>query len=211
MPRSAPASLLAAAAAEDPVIARHREERRREAPPAAILPVQGDPLPSYEPREGSPPLPKAPGIRLAAPRLTVLGGKRPSCVLRGRFRLPVRDVDRVDRPGGARLPPGAERLATRPTAVVPISLLLIGSVSVAPLVWRLGVPTFEPIGDGGLATGFSAQPSGPRHHAGERLLPVDLPARRPGPRAWRDSAIEWRAWLTAASRIALHLSEPIRI
>lgn len=125
----------------DPEVERLLAAREAEAAPAAVWPVAGEPRPRYD-GEGAPPLPDAAGIVLVAERLIPVDSSTP-CILRGSFRLPIRPRDRAPR---SPLTPLLSRL---PTAVVPISIVLVGSRYAAPVVWRLAVPSFRPLEERG--------------------------------------------------------------
>lgn len=132
----------------DPEAERFVEARERRPAPETVWPPAGDPFPRYD-GEGMPALPDAPGIVLGAQRVLPI---EPStkCILTGGFRLPIRPRDRA--PSG-RLSPLLSRL---PQAVVPISVVVVGSRYPGPLVWRLAVPSFRPLderGDALMATG----------------------------------------------------------
>lgn len=102
----------------------------------------------YVKRAESPDLPEKAGISLAAQRVTVMRADRP-CMLHGSFRLPAKALPQMPRPAGEKAP----------TAIVPIGLLLTGSVHAEPVVLNINVPSYAPlekIGGETFATGFFA-------------------------------------------------------
>lgn len=115
-----------------------------------------DPFPNYRQREGSPELPEGVGIHFTVDRVAEPGeGRR--CVLRGSFRLPATELERVpfDPETGRLLEVGAPGA----TAVVKIHLIGTGTNVVGPMVLPLRVPSFDAIApEGGpqeaLVTGF---------------------------------------------------------
>ena len=139
----------------DPEVTRYLEERSRQPDPMAIWPKPGVVLPSYERRDGSPALPATLGITLVTPRVVPVSDAA-RALLHGSFRLPIRPRDRC--------PPAPFATVSRPaTAVVPITVVLVGSRHAAPVVWRLAVPSLEPVldEDGTLvARGFFALDTG---------------------------------------------------
>ena len=93
---------------------------------------------SYLPLADSPELPETSGIVLSLPRVQVIDPEQ-GLPLKGAFRLPV---------DNARLAPNtADPLVLEEEtvgAVVPINLVLTGSASAIPFVWRLLVPVYQP-------------------------------------------------------------------
>jgi hypothetical protein len=87
-------------------------------------------------------LPEEIGIALSAPRVIPVE-REVRYPLHGSFRLPIRGRDRVPLPAARGA--GAVGLESRETAVVPISLLVIGSRYAKPTVWRLLVPSHAPL------------------------------------------------------------------
>jgi len=147
----------------DPAVAEYKDAREKEIEPPPVFPaaalspleMQGHdpanqpPLPCYSKWSGSPGIPAAPGIALAADRVVPLAPKT-ACVIRGSFRLPVRERDKVK---GAQA--GARDAHDRPTAIVGITLLLTGSDSAAPILVPLKVPSYDPLpADKAEATGY---------------------------------------------------------
>ncbi len=110
-------------------------------PPPATPPspdAHPHPLPDYTRRRDSPDLPDKPGLRLSAKRVIPIERKT-RCPLLASFRLPVQPHHIAQQPTT-----GSDSDAPE-TAVVPISLLLTGSVRVAPCLLRLAVPSYEPL------------------------------------------------------------------
>lgn len=113
--------------------------------PRRVHPEIGKGEVSYRREEGSPDLPEQIGINLAVQRVTVNRADRP-CLLHGSFRLPAPPM-----PAGAKTSPGL------PTAIVPIGLLLTGSVRPEPIVLNLDVPSYVPaerVGGQATVTGY---------------------------------------------------------
>jgi hypothetical protein len=147
---------------EDPAVLTYLRERDRRPVTLSITPPPApsmtDPfakeivtLPDYKDRTDSPAIPEAPGIALSPDRVVDLR-RQSGCVVRGSFRLPIASRYVVQRPAGA-VPDGANLH----TALVPISLLVIGSDSVVPKVFPLVVPTYDPVSaNGGIVTGYFA-------------------------------------------------------
>ncbi len=121
----------------DPEAARYLDERKSRPNPSPIWPTPGAALPSYDRRDGSPALPEGPGIALATPRVVPVH-EASRALLHGSFRLPIRPRDRC-------APAPFATLSRPATAVVPITVVLLGSRYATPVVWRLAVPSFEPV------------------------------------------------------------------
>ncbi len=147
-----------------------RREKVDAAPPESVWPplpiIRGaidraldggiDPFPNYRQRDGSPELPDTVGIRFTVDRVAEPGeGRR--CVLRGSFRLPATELERVPfDPETGRL---VEVGAPAATAVVRIHLVGTGTSVIGPMVLPLRVPSFDAIAPGSdsegvLVTGF---------------------------------------------------------
>lgn len=141
-----------------------RRQHREPAPPDRVWPplpeIRGaieraldggiDPFPNYRARDESPALPEGEGVHFTVDRVVEPGQR---CVLRGSFRLPVTDVERVpfDPETGRLMDVGAAGA----TAVVKIHLVATGTRVVGPVVLPLRVPTFDPIpAEGGLVSGY---------------------------------------------------------
>lgn len=132
-------------AKEDPAALALARRRLEAGPPSPFPAPSADrDLPSYARRAESPPLPDGPGIALAVDRVFLMEGDAP-LVLRGSFRLPVREHERIARP-----------IFGEPTAVVPITLVLAGADDPGPFVLPLSVESHAPIDENGLTTGWFA-------------------------------------------------------
>lgn len=107
-----------------PLPARAVWPRADHADPSALPRYRVDPVSLPPPRSG--------GLALALPQAEVEAGAR--CVLRGSFRLPVAPGDRARAECGDR----------SASAVLPISLLVVGRERPGPTVIALGVPSYEP-------------------------------------------------------------------
>jgi hypothetical protein len=146
--------VVEAAGYEDPAVEEFLGNYRAELlGPPAVDPEPGDEIPTYQQQEASPELPAEPGLALAVERVSPLLPEA-RCPLRGSFRLPVRTCHIVKPEEGGE---GGELPEEAPTAVVPINLLLTGSVDPTPQVVKLGVPSYTPletVGDDTLATGY---------------------------------------------------------
>ena len=155
---------------QDPEVAAYLAKRRAAAalepapavwPPLPRLPgaigraLGGgpDPYPNYRQSPQSPPLPDTVGIALKLDRVVEPPPDR-RAVLRGSFRLPVTERERVLFDPQTGVPqdvgvPGA-------TAVVKIHLVATGAERVGPFVFGLRVPTYDalPVDGPAEATGF---------------------------------------------------------
>jgi hypothetical protein len=137
----------------DPAVAEYLEAREKDiepppvSPAAAISPLdmkgrdlaKQPPLPCYSRWSGSPGIPAAPGIALAVDRVVPITANT-ACVLRGSFRLPVQDRDKVKHAQAQ-----TQEVFDRPTAVVGITLLLTGSDSAVPVLVAIKVPSYDPV------------------------------------------------------------------
>lgn len=108
---------------------------------------------NYKAESGSPALPAEAGIAISARReFTYKAGEK--CLLHGSFRLPVLPSQGVPRdPNGKALAEVGDKSAT---AVVPISLVVVGDQMVGAIVFPLKVPTYDSIDlspDATVATG----------------------------------------------------------
>jgi hypothetical protein len=141
--------LVESAGYEDPAVDDFlREYRARRLAPPMPYPEPAEPaqpLPSFRREDNSPDIPVEPGIALSVARVSVFApGTR--CVLAGSFRLAIYPQQLVR-------PPRLDE------AIVPITLLLTGSVDPDPKIVRLFVPSYEPVKsvDGGpVAVGYFA-------------------------------------------------------
>jgi hypothetical protein len=133
---------------DDPEVQKFLEARRT----PRIIPPPPAPSPELVAAPSPPPVPSDEGVVLSLERVTLIeeGAK---ALLQGSFRLTVRKDELV--------PPPAEGLPDygnpRPSAVIPITLVALGSKSESPVVFRLNVPTFDRLGpDNMVATGTFA-------------------------------------------------------
>jgi len=142
---------------KDPEVIKFREQERNRPDVPAVWPAPNPESAIYESGPETPPVPAEAGIAIAAPRLLVIDEMK-NCMLRGSFRLPVLPKHVVPAPGA----PGGERIRAQfqgkdkvPTAIVPITIVATGSTAAVPFVWRLLVPTYDPIAPdkSGLVTG----------------------------------------------------------
>jgi hypothetical protein len=121
------------------------ESRKEEKPPAPApaSPEAGDPLPHYQAYAKSPALPDKPGIALSVERVIVAKhGSRAE--LAASFRLaPLR----------GELVPGAS--GDEPKAVIPITLVIIGTENAYPLPFTVRAPAYGNIGDTELTGHFA--------------------------------------------------------
>lgn len=126
---------------EDPAVElflRHQLGARLDRP--RVFPEPGsDPrsiLPLYEAMDESPPLPPDLGIELALERVNLLPATE--CVVFGSYRLPVEP---------RHVTPATTLLTNpqAPTAIIPITVLLTGSVDAAPRLAKLHVPCRRPL------------------------------------------------------------------
>lgn len=143
-------ALVRASGLVDPEVERYRAEQRNRTRVPPLMPAPGEWV-SYLRDDKTPAVPTEPGMALSLPRLCVLEADTP-CWLRGSFRLPV--LKRHIVPPGAASGPGTEELRSQwtaeaargnrlPAAVVPITLVGVGTQRTGPYVWRLVVPVFE--------------------------------------------------------------------
>ncbi|MCB9761300.1 MAG: hypothetical protein H6739_15770 [Alphaproteobacteria bacterium] len=118
---------------QDPEIARHLALLKARMVPREVDPLPGDPLPRYTADEDALAVPDTPGLALSADRVVVLEpGAR--CVLRGAFRVAARPQEL--------LPVGE---AGQPTAIVGVTLVVIGADTPEPVTLRLRVPCFDAV------------------------------------------------------------------
>ena len=139
-----PMKVVESAGFEDPAVDEFlRDYRAKRLPPPAIFPEAGEVLPSYRKEDTSPKIPAETGIALSVARVNVFAPTT-RCVLSGSFRLPIQPQHLVKSAGAE-------------TAIVPISLLLTGSVDPEPKILRLTVPCYDPVVTAGaqtIATGY---------------------------------------------------------
>jgi hypothetical protein len=129
----------------DKFLARQRRTPRPEPiwPPPAVWPaVPAQELPYYRRMPESPEVPAQPGISLVIQRVISLKpGAR--AVLRGSFRLPVLERDIIPPAAGPQYQ--YEFGYLRPTAIVPVSLVIAGSDSLGPIHLKLRVPSYSEV------------------------------------------------------------------
>jgi len=127
----------------DPAVRSYERELRAKRNPPTIDPPPGNPMPSYRKSAQSPALTKEPGLFLDAPRIVDL--KRDArATLRGAFRtraLPE-EILKPDYLTPLYLENPKEQ---KPTAIVTVNLLLLGSDDGHIAVVQLHVPIYEPI------------------------------------------------------------------
>lgn len=137
----------------DEEVERFIEAQRRLARrPLPISPAPGDPLPCYLARADSPALPDAPGIAITVPRILVLDADV-RCVLTAAFRLPIEPHEQCAAPIDAALPDSA------PTAVVRVTLLVVGAQDGRQALVEIQAPSYAPVEqteDGLIASGYFA-------------------------------------------------------
>ena len=105
-------------------------------------------LTSYAQQPASPEIPEEAGIALVSQRVTVIRADRP-CLIHGSFRLPAKALSPIAIGKDSKMP--------APTAIVPMALMLTGSVQASPIVLNLNVPSYAPLerrGGENLATGY---------------------------------------------------------
>jgi hypothetical protein len=130
-------------------------------PPSVELRWVRKPDAPLQPLEGSPPIPDKPGIEMKVDRV-VLNKPGASAILKGSFRLPVLKRDLLpERPSDMdlRVPFTPEYGMPRPIAMLPITLVILGSESAVETVISLSVPTFDPFDPASkenVGTGFFA-------------------------------------------------------
>lgn len=111
--------------------------------PDPVWPLPGNPAPSYRPQPQRPAAPEAPGITLSVDRaVPQRAGAR--WWLHGAWRLPLRPQDIV-RDADASVEHMVARGHGRPTAVMPVTLLLTGTDSPRHVVAELALPSFDPV------------------------------------------------------------------
>jgi hypothetical protein len=135
----------------DEEVERFLAGQRQKATPTAVSPKAGTSLPRYEETAGSPEIPAACGVALRPPNVAV-NSPGASSILRGAFRLRVREHERVK----AEVVEGTGRREV-PTAVVGITLVVVGGVHRATKVLRLDVPSWDKLDPKEpIATGYFA-------------------------------------------------------
>jgi hypothetical protein len=107
-------------------------------------------LPLYGKVEGAPDVPEGPGLSLSAERVVKLHSEGP-LVLKGSFRVKVPKHLFAD----AARTKGMD-LAPKPSAVVPVTLVITASKAPVPFVYDMVVPSWEADPKSGLAAGSFA-------------------------------------------------------
>ncbi|MFO0628460.1 MAG: hypothetical protein U0325_23000 [Polyangiales bacterium] len=134
----------------DPEVERYLHARRVAAGPPPVWPPQASAsvaMPVYTKIDASPPCPEVGGVRVTVERVVPLVD-RARCVLSGSYRLPLRPGERV---------PADRATGAGPRAVVPITLVIVGSDTPGPKVFHLRVPSENLVGEGeGEAMGYFA-------------------------------------------------------
>ena len=135
----------------DEEVERFLAARRAKSSPTQLRPAPGQDLDHPYPAYGDDALdaaepPAELGFALTAPRVFVRDGA--PCVLRGSFRLEARERDLVDfdiwREAAELRHESWQGMA--PSAVLPVSLVVIGSEFAGPRVVRLALPSYDPLG-----------------------------------------------------------------
>ncbi len=140
---------------DDPEVEKFIESQRKPllpAPPPApsnqLVWAPGETGVRPSPYAGSPEPPEKPGITLTIERV-VLNRQGAKAILKGAFRLAVHNSELApidpDEP--------AQRVALglpfygrpRPVAIIPINIVVTGSVNLSATVFRLQVPTYQPV------------------------------------------------------------------
>ncbi len=152
-----PMKLVESAVYQDPAVDAYIAEQLESQPtPTRPVPTPGTPVPCYDARDNSPKIPAAAGIAMDIDRVTPID-EATSCIVRGSYRLPVRPQHILDHDDDS--PSQAVGDYSSWTAMVPITLLLTGTVNAAPVTISLLVPTSHdlvPAGDGVHVTGHFA-------------------------------------------------------
>jgi hypothetical protein len=134
---------------DDPEVVKFLEAHRT--PPLPPEPASPGLVKEHD---GAPPVPADEGIAFAVDRV-VLNKPGARALLKGAFRLKVRRAEIVP-PASAATPerPHPEYGEPRPTAIVPITLVCLGTVDDAPVVLKLRVPSVDKVAaEGDAVTG----------------------------------------------------------
>jgi hypothetical protein len=135
----------------DKEVERFLASEHERATPIAVSPAAGKNLPSYAKISGSPEIPAEFGVALATTRV-VVAKQGWTSILRGAFRLRVREHERVKVP----VVEGTGREES-PTAVIGITLVVTGSDLAEASILRLDVPSWDPLAPKDpVATGYFA-------------------------------------------------------
>jgi hypothetical protein len=129
---------------DDPEVLKFLEAHRT--PPLPPAPASPELVKELD---GAPPVPAEEGIAFAVDRV-VLNKPGARSLLKGAFLLKARRAEIVP-PASAATPerPHPEYGEPRPTAIVPITLVCLGSVDDAPIVLELRVPSFDNVAAAG--------------------------------------------------------------
>lgn len=122
---------------EDQEVQKFLAAQERQQPPRLVSPPLGDIRVSYEKTDKSPLLPLDPALTLSIDRV-IEALPEAKALLRGSYFLPVRTSDVIAQDAARSSP-------QKVSAVVPISLLVVGSDDAIPEILRLVVPSFKPI------------------------------------------------------------------
>ena len=161
---------LTAGAYRDEAVEKFRQEELMKAPLPEIFPAlkPGGAVPAYRKIEDAPAVPEEPGLVLAAAdRIVPLHAKK-QLVVKGAYRVKVPPHLFVS---GERA--NAVKLTPRPDALVPITLLITGSVSPAPYALSMVVPSWDADPKTGIAAGTFAvdiDQAGPLRNAAKTLF-----------------------------------------
>jgi len=149
---------------EDPAVIEYLKSREKTIDPPAVWPEPGLPttgpqgiqrigIPYYQELTTAPPIPVQPGIAMTVDRVVPMT-PTVTCILRGSYRLPIQARDIVKHVPEQKL----DREKPH-TAIVPITLVLTGSDSPAPIVLPLKLPTYDPVdrnADSAIVSGYFA-------------------------------------------------------
>lgn len=128
----------------EPEVEAFLDARRRPAYPSPVVPAAGETWPSYRREPESPSIPEEVGIALSVERVAVVGPEH-NAVLRGSFRLSAIPREIV-RPEPEEEDSGWREVGDpEATAVIPITVLIVGSEESGPAVLRLQVPSYDAV------------------------------------------------------------------
>ncbi len=143
---------------QDEEVTRFLESLKQQPPPPEpVRYAPGEDARQFQARPDSPPAPEAPGIVVHGERVFLYEPGKPAWI-RGSFQVPVLAHERVP-PKPEPAPEQAEdddgHGQPRPVAIIPVSLVVIGSRTGAAEVISLRVPCFQdaPVEAGALVTG----------------------------------------------------------
>jgi hypothetical protein len=145
----------------DKEVERRIADERKRATPVKVSPAAGKTLPCYAETGGSPKIPEEFGVAITLPQV-VAAKPGWTAIMRGAFRLRVREQERVTTPvveGAGRDEP--------PTAVVGITLIVMGNDMAEGSMLRLDVPSWDKLDPKDpIATGYFALDLRERHMIG---------------------------------------------